>query len=99
MELLAYVISSRQGIYAFRLDATTGIASGSGLAAEILNPAFLAIHSSRRLLFATSQPVLGREDAGAITAFVIERSTGVLRPLNTVSTGGSVPCFASVDVQ
>src|SRR3989304_2791968 len=57
-ELLVYVGTYTQGksegIYSYRMDLATGKLSPGGVTKGIRNPSFLAIHPSRRFLYAVS---------------------------------------------
>lgn len=88
-----YTGKGSQGIYAWRLDAASGKLSPLGLAAEAVNPSFLAVHPNKRFLYAVSEA--GK--AGAVSAFSIDRQSGKLTFLNRVGSQGSGPCYVSVD--
>ncbi len=85
--------SESKGIYAYRFDAADGKLSSLGLAAETQNPSFLAIHPNRRFLYSVSE----LSGAGAVSAFKINKMTGKLELLNTVSAKGGGPCHLNVD--
>jgi 6-phosphogluconolactonase len=92
-----YTGPNSKGIYAYRFDTKTGKAESIGLAAEIVRPSFLAVHPNQRFLYAVSElGNNGRED-GSITAFAIDRKSGMLTALNTVSSGGGGSCHLVVD--
>ena len=82
-----------QGIYAYRFDPSTGQMTEIGLAAELADPAFVAIHPNHRYLYAVTE-VSGD---GGVSAFGIDRATGMLELLNRVSSQGSGPCHLNVD--
>lgn len=93
MYLGAYTFKEGKGIYAYRFNPATGKLTPLGLAAETLNPSFLAIHPNRRFLYAVNEfvsnefpPDPGKN--GSTTAFSVDRQTGKLRALNTVGFGG-----------
>src|SRR6267378_3987794 len=50
-----YTGPTSKGIYGYRFDAATGQATSLGLAAETVNPSFLAIDPSRRFLYAANE--------------------------------------------
>ena len=58
-DLLVYVGTynspKSKGIYAWRLDTATGKLDSLGLMAETTSPSFLAVHPSRRFLYAVSE--------------------------------------------
>lgn len=82
-----------QGIYAFHYDPGTGKLDSIGLAAETPSPSFLAVHPNGRFLYAVNE-VNGE---GSVSAFSISRDTGLLKPLNHVSSHGSGPCHLALD--
>ncbi len=93
-----YGRGSQQGIYAYRMDASSGaleFVSQFPEAGE--NPSFLAIHPERRLLYAVNEiaDFDGRAD-GAVVAFSIEAETGQLTYLNRQPSVGATPCHLSV---
>jgi len=90
--------SHSKGIYAYRYDTSSGKLNSLGLAAETVNPSFLAVHPNRRFLYAVNEVAdyLGKS-SGAISAFSIDAATGKLKLLNQVSSLGADPCYISVD--
>ena len=93
--------SHSKGIYVSRLQPATGKISKPELAAEIVNPAFLAVHPNQKFLYvATEDPLsLGPDfdHASYVSAFAIDAVTGKLRLLNTLPTGGTSTCYISID--
>jgi 6-phosphogluconolactonase len=57
------------------------------------NPSFLSIHPTGRVLYAVNE----LDQAGAVSAFTIERATGALARLNEQPSGGGAPCYVSVE--
>lgn len=82
-----------RGIYVYRFDSSSGKLTPAGLAAEIPSPSFLAIHPNQRYLYSVRES--GKE--GSVSAFEIDKSTGRLKLLNTVSSKGGGPCHLVVD--
>lgn len=100
-ELLVYVGTytkgESRGIYVLRLDLQTGRLSEPELAVEVGNPSFLAVHPSKRVLYAVSETSESRgRPSGSVSAFVI-RDDGSLRPLSEQSSGGAGPCYVALD--
>jgi len=96
-----YTRPPSKGIYAYRFQTATGQVTPlatAGLAAQTENPSFLAVHPNQRFLYAVNEVSRyeGRE-AGSVSAFSIDRSTGSLTLLNRVSSGGDSPCHLSID--
>jgi 6-phosphogluconolactonase len=88
-----YTGPKSKGIYVSRFDSSTGKVSAPELAAEISQPSWVTIHPSGRFLYAVSE--LGKDSA--VTGFAIDRSTGKLRMLNKVPSGGTVACHLAIN--
>jgi 6-phosphogluconolactonase len=87
-----------QGIYTLTFDSATGTLSEPTLAVETRNPTFLALHPTKRVVYAVGE--IGEYEgkpAGMISAFAIEPDGKRLRLLNRQSTRGSGPCHVCVD--
>ena len=93
--------SRSKGIYVSRFHPTTGELSKPALAAEIVNPAFLAIHPNHRFLYAVTEDPLSLgpnfDHSSYITAYSIDSATGKLHLLNRRTTGGTSTCYLSID--
>lgn len=95
--------SKSKGIYAYRYDAHSGKVESLGLAAETINPSWVAIDPSGRFLYAANE--LGDykgPNSGGVSAFSIDRdekgpATGKLTFLNEVASRGADPCYITVD--
>src|SRR5258708_32045632 len=78
-----YTSGESKGIYEYGYDDASGKLTSLGLAAETVNPSFLAVNADHRFLYAVNE---GREykgeASGGVTAFAIERKAGKLGPLN-----------------
>jgi 6-phosphogluconolactonase len=93
-----YTNASSRGIYVSRLDAATGRLSAPELAAETPSPCFLAVSPDEKSLYtANSVKTFNAENAGAVSAFAIDESSGRLTLLNQKSSGGAGPCAVNVD--
>jgi len=69
-----------------------------GLAAETINPSFLAVHPNHRFLYAVNEVTTFKgQKSGAVSAFAIDRATGKLTLLNQVASKGADPCYITVD--
>jgi len=92
-----YTGETSKGIYVSSLDPS-GRLSEPELAAETVNPSFLAVHPSGRFLYAVNEVAeLEGEAAGSASAFAIESASGRLRFLNRSSSKGPGPCYLSLD--
>jgi 6-phosphogluconolactonase len=90
--------SKSKGIYTYRFDPKSGALSHAAEAAGIVNPSFLAFHPNGRFLYSVAEVADPKwETGGAVTAYSINRQTGVLTQLNTQSTKSAGPCHLVVD--
>jgi 6-phosphogluconolactonase len=89
-----------EGIYLMELDARSGKLDEPRVVAKATDPSFLAIHPSRKFLYAVNEleEFQGRH-AGGVSALAIDPEHGTLTPLNQQSSGGVGPCHLSVDPQ
>jgi 6-phosphogluconolactonase len=93
-----YTGKKAEGIYAYRLDLKTGKCEPLGLAAEVKNPSFLAVHPNKKFLYSVSEiSDLDGKPTGGVSAFTIDRSTGKLKKINAQSSEGAGPCHLIVD--
>ncbi len=93
-----YTNALSRGIYVSRLDADTGRLSAPELAAETPSPCFINVSPDEKFLYAAnSVKTFNGENAGAVSAFAIDKVSGKLKLLNEKSSGGGGPCHVSVD--
>ena len=93
-----YTGGPSKGIYLLELDAASGNLTPRGLAAESESPSFLAIHPTRKFLYAANE--VGEyegQKTGSVSSFAIDPVSGKLTALNVKPSGGSHPCFVTVD--
>jgi len=87
-----------KGLYVSRFDETTGLLSPPILAAESLNPTFIAFHPTRPLLYAANEIYkFDDQPSGAVSAFSINPADGKLTLLNQVPSRGGGACYVKVD--
>ena len=91
-----YTQTGSRGIYLTTLDLHTGRLAEPVLAAETPGPSFLALHPTRRFLYAVVEQAAGRE-TGAIRAFRLDPATGLLTLCGEADSGGRGPCHVMVD--
>jgi len=93
--------SHSKGIYVSRFHPATGEVSHPELAAEIVNPSFLAVSPDQHFLYAVIEDPLSLgpefDHESYVSAFAIDPASGKLRLLNTRPTGGTSTCYISVD--
>lgn len=93
-----YTNKDSRGIYMATFDSATGRLGEPELAGEATNPSFLAIHPSRRFLYAVGEIAnFEGQKTGGVSAFAIDAATGKLTLLNQQSSHGAGPCHVTVD--
>ena len=86
------VAGKSQGIYVYSFNTETGEFSYKAEVGNINNPSFLAITEDHKNIYS-----VGEGAEGTISAFSFDAKTGKLVLLNSVGSGGSGPCFVSID--
>jgi 6-phosphogluconolactonase len=90
--------SKSKGVYVSRLDSRTGALTAPELAIETPSPSFLAVHPSRRFLYAANEVrTFDGKDSGSVTAFAVDQKTGKLTALNQQASVGRGPAHLIVD--
>jgi 6-phosphogluconolactonase len=87
-----------KGIYLLELDLGSGALTSKGLVAETTSPSVLALRPGWKSLYAVNEvKSFGGKSAGSVSAFAIDAKTGGLTALNVQTSGGSGPCYVTVD--
>src|SRR4051794_38509699 len=93
-----YTGATSKGIYVSRLNTSTGAVSAPQLAAETPNPSFLAVRPQGDFLYAVNEvSTFNGEPVGSVSAFAIDKATGMLTALNQRSSAGPGPAPLSLD--
>lgn len=93
----AYAHGSGEGIYLVNVDDATGALSGLKLVAQDRSPAWFDLSPDRKFLYTVNEvDTYGPAKSGSVTAYAVDATSGGLRKLNTVDSGGASPCFISV---
>jgi 6-phosphogluconolactonase len=86
-----------EGIYLFEVNQSTGGLKQLEVFKNDSNPAWLAFDPSRTHLYSANEtPTYQGTASGSASAYAIDRSTGRLTLLNTVSSEGAGPAHMSV---
>jgi 6-phosphogluconolactonase len=85
-----------EGIYRAWLDPHTGELRNIALAAKTRNPSWLAIHPSRRFLYAINEVADFEGGSGSVTAYALNEYSGTLTELNVTSSQGAGPAHMSL---
>jgi 6-phosphogluconolactonase len=87
-----------KGIYVYRFNSSTGDIQSVGLAAQTDQPSFLAVDPGDKFLFAANESdTYQGQPTGGVSAFSMNRSTGMLSFLNEVPSRGAGPAHITVD--
>ena len=87
-----------KGVYVAHFNTATGELTEPQLAAEAGSPGFLAIHPSKKFLYASSDvTTTDGKKAGGISAFGVDKGSGKLTLINQAATAGAGPCHVNVD--
>lgn len=88
-----YTAGSSTGIYTFRFNEETGIATPLGHV-KVPNPSYLTLSADGRFVYAVSEQ---SDSTAAIQAFSFDKEEGTLQLLNSRKTAGEAPCYVSTD--
>ena len=85
-----------QGVYRARFDVLTGRLTPLEVAAQTVQPSFLALGpaEARRVLYAVNE---APDATAGVTSYELDGHTGGLREIGRVATGMPGPCYISVD--
>ena len=93
-----YTGEKSRGIYVSHLDTATGALSAPQLAAELRNPSYLAVRPDGGFIYAVSEVNEAEgKPGGLVTAFAVDKTSGMLKALNKQSSGGAGPAHITVD--
>jgi 6-phosphogluconolactonase len=85
-----------QGIYLFEMNLATGALKQRELFPDGSNPACLAFNSAKTRLYAANSTSDFEGTNGSVTAWSIDRASGRLTRLHTVSSAAAGPCHLSL---
>lgn len=90
-----YTGGTSKGLYSFRFDQHTGIATPLSHT-EIKNPSYFTVSNDGKQVYAVSE--LGEQEA-AVTAFDFDATQGMFKRRNTERTFGADPCNITTNGQ
>ncbi len=85
-----------EGIYLFEMSGSTGELTHRKLVAKTPAPSWIAIHPSKKYLYAVNEVSDYHGHSGSVSAFGIDAASGDLTVLNVVSSEGAGPCYLSI---
>ena len=87
-----------EGIYLVDVDPATGAPSNPRVVAKTASPSWIVLSADHKFLYAVNEVAsYGAGKSGSVTAFAVDQASGALKQLNMVDSGGSIPCFTSID--
>lgn len=88
-----YTDGNSKGIYTFRFNQTTGIATALS-SIEVPNPSYLVPSEDGKFVYAVSEM---NDTTSAVNAFTFDKETGKLSLLNRQLTMGVAPCYVATN--
>jgi 6-phosphogluconolactonase len=89
-----------EGIYAFRLDPSSGALEPTAKTTGVTNPSYLAFDATQRFLYAVNElKAYEGRPSGTVSAFAVDPATGQLTFLNRQLTHGTDPCHVVADAK
>jgi 6-phosphogluconolactonase (cycloisomerase 2 family) len=90
-------IGRGRGIYVFEMNPATGALTRREIIASEANPSCLAFHPSAKYLYSANEVSnFSGGTTGSVSAYGVDRGTGHLTLLNTISSEGAGPAYLSV---
>jgi 6-phosphogluconolactonase (cycloisomerase 2 family) len=89
--------SNGEGIYRFEMDPATGELSKREIVAKTPDPSWIAIHPSKKFLYAVNEISDYQGNSGSVSGFAIDEASGDLTALNVVSSEGAGTCYLTID--
>lgn len=86
-----------RGIHLFQVNRTTGALTAAGTVDIGTSPGCLAANKAGTIMYSANETDrVGEKKEGTVSAFSIDRTTGQLKLLNTVRSGGAGPTYISI---
>ena len=85
-----------EGIHLLEMDPATGVLTQRDVVKTAANPSWLALDRTRTHLYSANEVAAAETGAGTVSAYSIDRATGRLTLLNTVSSEGAGPAHMSI---
>ena len=85
-----------EGIHLLEMDPATGVLTQRDVVKTAANPSWLALDRTRTHLYSANEVAAAETGAGTVSAYSIDRATGRLTLLNTISSEGAGPAHMSI---
>jgi 6-phosphogluconolactonase len=89
-----YTKTGSKGIYVYKFDAATGKAEWVSNTDSIVNPSFLTVAADGKHVYAVTETAT--PNAGSVSSFSFDKSSGKLSFINKQESGGDNPCYISI---
>ena len=93
-----YTSSKSEGIYVYDFNTVTAENNLISVA-KTSNPSYIAVSPNKKTVYAVNEnaDTIGSVAGGSVTAFSFNAVDGKLTPMDTHPSGGTNPCYVSVD--
>lgn len=86
-----------RGIHLFEVNRTTGAMTPAGIHEMGTSPSHLALNAAGTHLYSANETDrVGKDKEGTVSAFMVDRTDGTLKRINTVRSGGAGPTYISI---
>jgi 6-phosphogluconolactonase len=93
----AYTQNEEEGISLYHFNSSDGSLELISIAKGVVNPSYLAINQTNNILIAVNETGEYKgEKSGSVSSFKIDRESGALSLINTLSSKGGAPCYVSL---
>jgi 6-phosphogluconolactonase len=87
-----YTNGTSKGIYTYRFYEQTGQIAALSSIEGVDNPSYLCVSDNNKNVYAVNE-----NDKGGVSSFTFDAVTGEMKFINKQPSGGSAPCYISVD--
>src|SRR5215217_4108068 len=85
-----------EGIHVLEMNAASGALTPRDVVRTTANPSWLALDRTRTHLYAANEATVPGSESGSVSAYSVDRATGGLTLLNSVSSEGAGPAHMSI---
>lgn len=86
-----------RGIHIFSVNRETGALTPAGIVEHYTSPSALVVNANATHMYSTdASDLVDNRTSGSVSAFAVDRTTGMLSLLNTVPSGGMGPTYAHI---
>ncbi|TDG35188.1 lactonase family protein [Pedobacter changchengzhani] len=82
-----------EGIYTYNFNSLTGKTNLKSVTKNVDNPSYLALSPNKKFVYAVNE----KGATSSVSSFKYSATTGKLKLINKVTSGGADPCYITVD--